>query len=51
MTALLGYQANYSASIESIEQVSSLTSEGIYYQINSIFSKPYKEHTEGSVQG
>ena len=40
MTALLGYQANYSASIESIEQVSSLTSEGIYYKINSIFSKP-----------
>ncbi|MFR1517535.1 MAG: diguanylate cyclase domain-containing protein [Clostridia bacterium] len=40
LTALLGYRANYNASIEKIEQVSSLTSEGIYYQISSTFTKP-----------
>lgn len=40
LTAVLSYRANYSASLESIEQVSTLTSEGMYYQINSIFTKP-----------
>ena len=40
MTAVLSYRANYSASIENIEQVSALTSEDIYYQINSILTKP-----------
>ena len=40
LTALLSYRANYSAAIENIEQVSTLTSEGIYTQINSIFTKP-----------
>lgn len=40
LTAALSYRANYSASIESIEQVSTLTSEGIYYQINRTFTKP-----------
>ena len=33
VTAVLSYQANYSASIENIEQVSRLTSEGVYYQM------------------
>ena len=32
MTAFLSYQMNYTASLDNIEQVSSLTSEGIYYQ-------------------
>lgn len=40
LTALLSYRANYSAAIENIEQVSTLTSEGIYTQISSIFTKP-----------
>ena len=40
ITAFLSYRANYSASIENIEQVSALTSEDIYYQINSILTKP-----------
>lgn len=40
LTAVLSYKANYSASLESLEQVSNLTSEGIYYQMNGIFTKP-----------
>lgn len=40
LTAMLSYQANYSASIENIEQVSALTSEGIYYQMSTTFTKP-----------
>lgn len=40
ITAVLSYRANYSASMESIEQVSSLTSEGIYYQMTTTFTKP-----------
>lgn len=40
LTSLLSYRANYSAAIENIEQVSELTSEGIYTQINAIFTKP-----------
>ena len=39
-TAVLSYQANYSASLSNIEQVSSLTSEGIYYQLMSTLTKP-----------
>lgn len=39
-TAVLSYQANYTASVQNIEQVSALTSEGIYYQLTSIFTKP-----------
>lgn len=39
-TALLSYQANYSASLKNIEEVSSLTSESIYYQLTTTFSKP-----------
>ena len=40
ITATLSYQANYRASLANIEQISSLTSEGIYFQIMSIFTKP-----------
>lgn len=40
VTAALGYQANYQVSLRNIEQVSSLTSEGTYYQLQSVFSKP-----------
>lgn len=40
VTAMLSYKANYQASIENIEQVSKLTSEGIYHQITTIFTKP-----------
>ncbi|MTQ98251.1 diguanylate cyclase [Pseudoflavonifractor sp. BIOML-A6] len=40
LTAALSYRANYSASLENIEQVSDLTSEGIYYQMSTTFTKP-----------
>lgn len=40
LTAVLSYQANFDASLQSIEQVSSLTSEGIYYQMTTTFTKP-----------
>lgn len=40
LTATLSYRTNYSASITNIEQVSTLTSEGIYAQMTSTFSKP-----------
>ena len=40
MTAFLSYQMNYTASLDNIEQVSSLTSEGIYYQLTTLFTKP-----------
>lgn len=40
LTALLSYQANYSTSLKNIEEVSSLTSESIYYQLTTTFSKP-----------
>lgn len=40
LTATLSYRTNYSASITSMEQVSTLTSEGIYAQMTSTFSKP-----------
>ena len=39
-TAALSYKANYSASLENIEHVSTLTSEGIYYRMSTIFTKP-----------
>ena len=35
LTAVLSYRANYTASLQNIEQVSTLTSEGIYYQIDT----------------
>lgn len=40
LTAILSYRSNYSSSINSIEQVSALTSEGIYHKISSLFTKP-----------
>ncbi|WP_320936247.1 sensor domain-containing diguanylate cyclase [Enterocloster lavalensis] len=40
LTAILSYQANYQASLVNIEQVSSLTAEGIYYQLTTMFTKP-----------
>lgn len=40
LTAVFSYQANYRASLDNIEQVSSLTTEGIYYQLTSMFTKP-----------
>lgn len=40
ITAILSYQANYSESVKSIEQVSSLASEGTYNQLSTVLSKP-----------
>lgn len=40
LTAVLSYRSNFSAALENIEQVSDLTSEGIYYQMTNILSKP-----------
>lgn len=39
-TAFFAYRANYQASLNNIEQVSSLTAEGIYYQLTTMFTKP-----------
>ena len=40
LTAVLSYQANYQYSIDTIEQVSSLTADGIYYELTDMFTKP-----------
>lgn len=40
VTAFFSYQANYEASLSNIEQVASLTTEGIYYQLSALFTKP-----------
>lgn len=40
ITAVFSYRANYRTSLDSIEQVSALTTEGIYYQLTSMLSKP-----------
>lgn len=40
ITAFFSYRANYQSSVSNIEQVSSLTTEGIYYQLTAIFTKP-----------
>ena len=40
LTAFFNYRANYRASLENIEQVSSLTAEGIYYQLKAMLTKP-----------
>lgn len=40
LTSIFSYKANYKASLDNIEQVSALTSEGIYYQMRTIFAKP-----------
>lgn len=39
-TAIFSYRANYQVSLHNIEQVSSLSADGIYYQMASLFSKP-----------
>lgn len=40
LTALLSNKVNYRMSLENMEQVSSLTAEGIYYQLTSRLTKP-----------
>ena len=40
LASVLSYRANFSTSLESIEQVSDLTSQGIYYEMNAAFVKP-----------
>lgn len=40
LTAILSYRANYQASLDNIEQISSLTAEGIYYRLTTKFTKP-----------
>lgn len=40
LTATFSYRANYQVSIDNIEEVSSLTTEGIYYQLTTMFTKP-----------
>ena len=40
LTALLSYRANYAASLRGIEQVSTLSSEGVYHQLTITFSRP-----------
>lgn len=40
LTAILSYRANYSSALENVEQITDLTSEGIYYQLSTIFTKP-----------
>lgn len=40
LTSMFSYKANYKSSLDNIEQVSSLTSEGIYHQMRSLFAKP-----------
>lgn len=40
LTAIFSYRANYRTSLEHIEHTSSLTVEGIYYQLTAMFTKP-----------
>lgn len=40
LTSLISYHLNNSIYIQDIEHISTLTSEGIYHQINTIFTKP-----------
>ncbi len=40
LTAFFSHQANYRGSLNNIEQVSSLTTDGIYYQLSSLLIKP-----------
>lgn len=40
LTAIFSYRANYRASLDNMEQVSSLTAEGIYYELTTMFTKP-----------
>lgn len=40
ITAVFSYRANYQTSIESLQQISSLSMEGIYYQFTTMLTKP-----------
>lgn len=40
LVAWLGNRANYSNSIKSLEQVTALTADGIYYQLSKMLNKP-----------
>lgn len=40
MTAFFSYRANYQATLNNIEQVASLTGEGIHYQLTTMLTKP-----------
>lgn len=40
LTAILSYRANYQASLDNIEHVSSLSAESIYYRLTTQFTKP-----------
>lgn len=40
VTIYVGYHINYNSSLRDIEQVTTLTSEGIYYQLAATFTKP-----------
>lgn len=40
LTSYLSHKADYQISLNKIEQVSSLTAEGIYYQLTAMFTKP-----------
>lgn len=40
LIATLSYRANYNASLVKIKQVSSLASEGIYYRLSTMLTKP-----------
>lgn len=40
MTAFFSYRANYQATLNNIEQVASLTGEGIHYQLTTLLTKP-----------
>lgn len=40
VTAIISYRSNNGIFMQDIENISTLTSEGIYHQIDSIFTKP-----------
>ncbi|WP_417292981.1 hypothetical protein, partial [Desulfovibrio porci] len=40
LTAVLSYRANYRTSLDKMEQISTLTAEGIYYRLTTKFTKP-----------
>lgn len=40
LIAIFSYKANYKDSLDNLERVSSLTAEGIYYQITAMFTRP-----------
>ena len=40
MTAFFSYRANYEATMDNIEQIASLTGEGIHHQLSTLLTKP-----------